>query len=98
MKKEIKIVFIITFIFMTGNSLANVYFSSFALDKGVNESIVGLMISTSAIMSIIVAPHYTKILSKLGRKNTFICSMFLQVILFFIPKCYLISFVTALKC
>lgn len=82
MKKEIKIVFIITFIVIAGNSLANVYFSAFALDKGVNESIVGLMISTSAIMTIIVAPYYTKILSKFGRKNLFVGSLFSQVIWF----------------
>lgn len=79
MRIEIKITFTLAILCLIGNSLTNAYFAPLAIEKGVSESVVGLMIAIFSLIIIIVTPFYSTIIIKVGRKRMFLISLFLQV-------------------
>lgn len=74
-----KITFILGTIISLGNSLINSYYAPLALELGINESIVGMIISIFSLMIIIVTPFNSLVINKIGRKNIFLLTLFLQV-------------------
>lgn len=79
MKKEIKIIFILTIVLILANSLTYAYFAPFALEKGINESLVGLFISISPLIVVAVTPFYIEIINKVGRRKILIISLYFLV-------------------
>lgn len=79
MRKEIKIAFTLAIVIVLGNSLTNTYFAPLALEKGINESIVGMIISIYSMTILIITPIFTDIINSIGRKKVFFMSIFLQV-------------------
>lgn len=79
MKKEMKLSCCLIYLVVMGHYLLNFYFAPFALSRGISDSIVGMIISLNSIIIIILTPFYSLIVNKLGRKNTFIHSCYVQV-------------------
>lgn len=79
MKKEIKIIFGLALLINLGNSLINAYYAPFLLEKGVNETTVGIIISIYSFVILITTPFYASTIKIIGRKKTFIITTQLQV-------------------
>ena len=83
MKKEIVVLFLINICSGIGYSLIAPLFPSVALQKGINETIIGLIIASFAISNSLITPFTQIIFTKLGKKKAFSYALLAEVNIFF---------------
>lgn len=79
MKREIKIFYSVAVITLVGISITNSYLAPIAIERGIDKSIVGILISMQSFMIMLTTPFYPFIMSKFNRKKIFIGSLVAHV-------------------
>ena len=77
--KRLIFFFIINFLSAIGYSLVAPLFPPLALEKGLNEATIGLIISLFAIANFLITPMSPYIIENFGRKRVFYMSMIIEV-------------------
>lgn len=79
MKKEIQITFLLAIVLILASSLTHAYFAPIAIEKGIEESFVGVIISINPLILILITPFYIDVINRIGRRKILIISLFIQV-------------------
>lgn len=79
MKKEILLLFIVNIGSALGYSLIAPLFPLMAIEKGLTETMIGLIISCFAIFNTIITPFSQNIFKRYGKRNTLLIGLILQV-------------------
>jgi len=81
MRKEIILLFLVNIGSAVGYSLIAPLFPSIAIERGLNESIIGVIIASFAISNSLITPFSQKIFMKFGKKKIFFLGLFVEVLI-----------------
>ena len=79
-QKEIILLFILNLISGTGYSLVAPLYPSIALERGISEFLIGIIISVFAFSNLLTTPFVHKIFKMYGKKNILIYTVSTEVI------------------
>ncbi len=84
MNKNIILLFLVNISSAVGYSLIAPLFPSIALEKGLSEAIIGIIIASFAVSNSIITPYCHKIFSIYGKKKVFFFGLLSEVCFIFL--------------